>query len=376
MANFSTLKGHLMPAGRSTHHTATADAVKGDAVTHGDAVEGGVVRERHLAVAHGPIGDIAAGSAHVVIANPGDDSVSVLDSATLTVVDTVAMGGEPTAVAVSEDRAYVSIATGSQDAVSVVDLGTRTVIKTYPVAFAVTALTIGPDGKRVYAGRADQDRVDVAVIDVTAERVGTIEIGRRPAANIDALRVDPTGRRLYVAVTDTSGSQLIVVDTATSSISRVVPIGSPVRDIAYAGGALYVLTSDRAVGGAVHAVDLATMKVTDTVTLGGAPTQLVASPDETRAYVVDYDRVAVVSTLSMDVVDSLKVDGRPSCVAQGVDSSRLYIADYTGGVSVFSVESSIDALYSQFLATDPVALTASRAPRALHVPRVLQPVSA
>jgi DNA-binding beta-propeller fold protein YncE len=139
---------------------------------------------------------------------------------------------------------------------------------------------------------------------------------------------------------------------------------------------VYVLTSDRAVGGAVHAVDLTTMRVTDTVTVGGAPTQIVTGPDETRAYVVDYDRVAVVCTLSMDVVDSLKVDGRPSCVAQGADSSRLYIADYTGGVSVFSVESSIDALYSQFLATDPVALSASRAPRALHVPRVRQPVSA
>ncbi|PRC50226.1 hypothetical protein C6A85_70580, partial [Mycobacterium sp. ITM-2017-0098] len=73
------------------------------------------------------------------------------------------------------------------------------------------------------------------------------------------------------------------------------------------------------------------------------------------------------------IVDALKVDARPSCAAQGLEGSRLFIADYSGAVSVFSVESSIEALYSQFLATDPVALSV---PRALHVPRTLQPVTA
>lgn len=357
-------KGRLLQGDKAASHGADEPLV--------DA-EGDVVLGRRLTVSRGPIGDIAASDTAVVMANVGDDSVSVLDPATFGLVGAIAMGGEPMAVVVSDDRAYVSIAADSHDAVAVVNLATRTVVKTYLVAFGVTALAVSDDGKRVYAGRAAHDRVDVAVIDVTAERVGTIEIGVGPAANIDALRVDPTGKRLYVAVTDTIGSALIVVDTETSRVIRVVPVGSPIRDIAYAGGAVYVLTSDRAVGGAVHAVDLATMTVTDMVTLGGAPTQLVTSPDGTRAYVVDYDHVAVLCTLSLDVVDSLKVDARPSCVAQGADSSRLYVADYAGAVSVLSVESSIEVLYSQFLATDPIALSMPRAPR---VPRTLQTVTA
>lgn len=365
MANFLMPKGHVIPSGKAGSHVADEPLL--------DASKGDVVLERRVAVSRGPIGDLAAGSGSAVMANAGDDSVSVLDAATLALVDTIAMGGEPTAVAVSDDRAYVGVASDSHDAVCVIDLGTRTVIKTYPVAFGVTALAVGADGKRVYAGRAGHDRVDVAVIDVTAERVGTIDIGRGPAANIDALRVDSAGKRLYAAVTDTRGSRLVVVDTETSRTTRVVPVGSPIRDIAHAGGAVYVLTSDRAVGGAVHVIDLATMKVTNTITVGGAPTQLAISPDQTRAYVVDYDHVAVLCTLTLDIVDSLKVDARPSCAALGVDGSRLYIADYSGAVNVFSVESSIEALYSQFLATDPVALSV---PRALHVPRTLQPVTA
>lgn len=355
MANFVMPQRHVM-------HNRTADSRVADAPLVTTAAND-VVLERRLAVSSGPVGDIAAGDGVVVMANAGDDSVSVLDAATLAVVATIAVQGEPLAVAVANDRAYVGIAASSHDAISVIDLDNKTVIKTYPVASGVTALAVSPDGKRVYAGRSAQDTVDIAVIDVTAERVGTVEVGRAPTANIDALRVDPNGKRLYLGVTDVSGSRLIVVDAETSLVSRVVPIGSPIRDIAYAGDAIYMLTSDRAVGGAVHVVDLATTRVTDTANLGGAPTQLVMSSDQSRAYIVDYDRVAVLCTLSLEVVDSLKVDARPSCVTQGGDGSRLYIADYAGGLSVFSVESSIAALYSQFLATDPIALEPPRIQR-------------
>jgi len=358
MANFLVPMGHLMRDGNSGSHGAHEALV--------DTAKGAVVLERRTAVGHGPIGDIAVGAAGVVVTNFGADSVSILDPAGLAHADVVHLAGEPNAVVVTEDRAYVATASASHDDVSVIDLDTRTVVATFPVAFGVTALTAGPDGKRIYAGRTADDRVDITVIDVVAERVGTIDIGYGPAACIDALRVDPDGKRLFAAVTDSVGSRLVVVDAETSRVQRVIGVGSPIRDIACAGGAVYVLTSDRAVGGAVHVVDLSTGKVTDTVELGGAPTQLVMSPDQARAYIVDYDRVAVLCTLSLEVLDSLSVDARPSCVASGVDGSQLYVADYSGAVNVFAVESTMEVLYSQFLATDPIAV---------GTPRFLQPAT-
>lgn len=363
MANFSVPKGRLMLNGGAGSRAASH--VADEPLT--DVAKSDIVLERRITLGRGPVGDIAAGQGFVVMANAGDDSVSVIDPTTLAVVDTIAVDGQPVAVAASGDRAYVCVAAESYDAVCAIDLETGTVVSTYPLAFGVTALAVSPDGKRVYAGRDAQDRVDVAVIDVTAERVGTIGIGSGPAAAVDALSVDPSGKRLYVAVTDAVGSRLVIVDTETSLVDRVLPIGAPIRDIAYAGGAVYVLTSDRAAGGTVHVVDLSAMRVTDRVVVGGAPTQLTMSADQTRAYIVDYDRVAVLCTLGLDVVDSLAVDARPSCVTHPADSSRLYIADYTGAVSVFSVESSIETLYSQFLATDSIAL---------GVPRALQPTPA
>ena len=135
----------------------------------------------------------------VVVTNYGDDSVSFLNPDTLVVEDTIGVPGEPFAALVSDDRAYVSTSSASYDAVSVIDTNTRTVIATYPLAFGVTALAISPDGKRVYAGRTGHDHVDVAVIDTTAERVGTIDIATGAGIGVDAIAVDPTGKRLYVA---------------------------------------------------------------------------------------------------------------------------------------------------------------------------------
>ena len=276
------------------------------------------------------------------------------------VEDSIGVPGEPFAVVVSDDRAYVSTSSASYDAVSVIDTNTKTVISTYPLAFGVTALAISPDGKRVYAGRTGNDHVDVAVIDTTAERVGTVDIATGAGIGVDAIAVDPTGKRLYVATTDARGSQLVVVDAETARVDRKVWVGSPIRDLAFADGTAYVLTSDRSHGGAVSVIDMSTNRITDTVELGiGAPTQMTLSPDKTRAYVVDYDHVAVLCTLTHEVVTTVSVDARPSCVTVDSDGDRLYVADYAGEVSAFSIASTLPLLYSQLIAPP----TRSRCPR-------------
>ena len=98
-------------------------------------------------------------------------------------------------------------------------------------------------------------------------------------------------------------------------------------------------------------------RITDTIELGiGAPTQMTLSTDKTRAYVVDYDHVAVLCTLTHEVVNNVTVDARPSCVAVNFDGGRLYVADYAGEVSAFSIASTLPLLYSQLVATDAIAL--------------------
>ncbi len=338
-------------------HTDASHEAGGTGVTI-EEIDSGAVRR--LTTGRGPVGDIAAGPRVVAVANPADDTVTLLDPHTLDERAVLSLGGEPTGVVVSDDRAYLSVTSAQQDSVVVVDVETAAVTATFPVASGITALAVGPDGKRLYAGRASGDRVEVTVIDVTAERAGTIDIGQGPAANIDALALDPRGRRLLVGVTDDRGSQLVIVDAETARVQRVVPVGSPLRDLACAGDTVYALTSDRSTGGAVHVIDLATARVTGTIAVGGAPTQLSLSRDEARVYVVDYDRVHVMCTMRLEVVDAVSATARPSCVAHSADGGELFLADYSGNVAVHAVESTIGMLYSQFLATEPFAMNARR----------------
>jgi YVTN family beta-propeller protein len=312
-----------------------------------------------VAVQRGPIGDLAvdADSNTIVVTNYGDNSVSVIDTDTMAIEDTIAVVGEPFAATAANDRAYITTTSASYDAISVIDTTTKTVIASYPLAFSVTAVAVSPDGKRVFAGRTGPEHVDIAVIDVTAERVGTIDVAQGPGISIDAVRVDPSGKRVYAATSDARGSRLVVVNAETARVDANVGIGAPIRDLALgADGTAYVLTSDLARRGVVHIVDLATNKVRDGVESGAAPTQLVLSPDGTRVYIVDYDEVAVLCTLTNEVINSVKVGAQPSCVAMSADGSRLYVADYAGKVTAFSVASTMSPMYSRFLATDPIAI--------------------
>jgi YVTN family beta-propeller protein len=314
-----------------------------------DAGEREVTLLGRTMVGRGPISDIAVHADTVVVTNFGDNSVAVLASDTLALRAGV-FAGQPTTVAVTDDRAFVAVSSAGYDAVAVVGTDSGEVIREYPLAFTVTALVASPDGKRLYAGRAGDDGVDVAVIDVTAERVGTIYIAKGSDATIDAMRLDASGRRLFVAVSDARGSRLLTVDVESSRVRRTLEIGAAIRGLEIGlDGAAYVLTSDIADGGVLYFVDLVNNKIAGATRVAEAPTQLSLSSDGARAYVVDYGQVVVVDTDTRAIVTTVSVGARPSAIAIGVD--RLYVADYDGGLAAYAVEAPMPILYSQFVSS-------------------------
>ncbi|MCF6388160.1 hypothetical protein L2K20_14370 [Mycobacterium sp. MBM] len=301
-----------------------------------------------VAINRGPIVDLTANADTILVANYGDDSVALVrpDSAGLPAL--VSVDGEPLAVALTDDLAFVLTSAVEADTVEVIDTRTHTVVGSYPLAFSVTAVLAGPDGKRAYAARAGHDHVDVAVIDVTAERVGTIDIGSGAGSTIDALAMDAAGRRLYVGVTTSRGSRVVVVDIETARARKSIALGAPIRDLAVAAdGTVYVLTSDLQARGVIEVIDPSTFAVTARIDAGTLPIQMSLSLDGARVYVVDYDRVTALCTVTHEVVETLTVGARPVATALNSAGDRLYVADVEGNVTAFRVAAPTP-MYSPF----------------------------
>ena len=93
------------------------------------------------------------------ITNVIDDTVSVIDTATNTVIDTIIVGDRPIPVAVSPDGTRVYVGNNDDDTVSVIDTSTNTVIDTVNVGDGPIGMAVTPDNTRVYVANEDDDTV-------------------------------------------------------------------------------------------------------------------------------------------------------------------------------------------------------------------------
>jgi YVTN family beta-propeller protein len=122
------------------------------------------------------------GGTQTYVTSPGGGTVSVIDTATNSVVATISLGisQNPFGVAITPDgtRAYVTI-NFPNNFVSVIDTATNTVVTTIPVGVGPTGVAITPDGTRAYVTNNDSDTV--SVIDTTTNTVvATIPVGVGP----------------------------------------------------------------------------------------------------------------------------------------------------------------------------------------------------
>ncbi|MFF3086476.1 beta-propeller fold lactonase family protein, partial [Streptomyces nojiriensis] len=97
----------------------------------------------------------------VYVTNYGADTVSVINTAMNTVVDTVSVGDAPQGVAVSRDGTRAYVVNAGADTVSVINTAMNTVVDTVSVGDAPREVALSPDGTRAYVTNANVDTVSV-----------------------------------------------------------------------------------------------------------------------------------------------------------------------------------------------------------------------
>lgn len=314
-----------------------------------------------IPVRKGPIGDIAtsADGKRLVVTNCADDSVSVIDTETRRVIETVNGVSEPSAIVLAGNLAYVSTVTTSYDSVEVLDVSTGTVVGAHPLALNVSDVAVSPDAKWVYAGRNGVHGADLAVLDTTTDRVEVIDIAGASGTTIECVRASADGT-LFLGINGPVGGRVVAIETGARRgradkarswrrkpqsgphVVGAVEIGSAVRDVAISpdGGTAYVASCGVDFGAVVDVIDTRTSTITSTrkiSEIGGLVTRLSLSGDGDRAYLISEDRVTVLSAATQDVVATIRVD-QPSCAVESADGQRLYIADYAGSITVAALE--------------------------------------
>ena len=295
-----------------------------------------------IALGRGPIADIAVGpdGATIVVTNSGDDSVSVLSARTGEVETVTPVAGEPFAVATARGGAFVAASQPTYDTVSAIGTRARSFVASLPLDSDVVAIAASRGGRRLFVTGTGPETADLTIVDVESGRVRTVAVDDADSI-VGAVRVASEGRFVYVATSATQRGKLTVVDAARARIAGVVPTDSPIQDFVLSGdgSAAHVLGRDDQYGGFVQTIDTTTKRVLSTTWIGGHPTQFALGVDETRMYIVDVDRVAVMCMITHQIVDALAVGTQPSCVAVSPGGGLLYVADYSGALTAFAVAS-------------------------------------
>lgn len=297
---------------------------------------------RTLAAGHGPVSDLAVSpdGRYLVTAHYGADVVCVIDTATLSVTATVDGLSEPYAAVVVADRAYVSAASNEVDAVVAVD--TRTGMPLAATTFEMTAggLAVSPAADVLYVARTADDVVDIAAIDIETGAITPIALPSVLGASVESLCINADGTRLFAALATPTGGMLAIISTKDREVRSIVSIAGSIGDIAVMpnGRTVFATGWDAEFGGAIHVIDVVGARVTDTIGMGGVPTQVVLGRGGSCAYIVDRNEIAVLCTATTEIVDSIVIGPQLSCLAADPVRNRLYAADYTGAITALRVE--------------------------------------
>src|SRR6516164_1694571 len=300
----------------------------------GDQMSHGVSRARRCAagVTCLPFAISIAAADTIYVSNEKDNTITVVDGASLEPVKTIPVGQRPRGILLSKDGKSLYICASDSDHIEVLDLGTDTVVRTLPSGTDPEYFALDPTGKLLYVANEDDNLVTIVDID-RGDVVTEIPVGVEP----EGMGISPDGK--YLVNTSETTNMAHVIDTAKRQIVANILVDSrPRRAVWTADGAQFWVSSE--IGGTVSVVDAAKREIIKRITFAvpGVPTEAIQpvgiaiTPDRKLAFVAlgPANRVAVVDAQSYEVQKYLLVGQRVWSLAFNPDYSRLYT---TNGVS-------------------------------------------
>jgi RHS repeat-associated protein len=263
------------------------------------------------------------------VANYSDNTVSVVNSATNTLLATIPVGTNPYFAAANPGGSRVYVSNISSNNVSVLDTASNAVIATIAVGVQPTGIAVSPTSNVAYV--TNFSGATVSVLNTTTNSVSaTVAAGTNPIN----VAMNPAGTRAYVS--NYGSNTVSVFDTASNTVIATVPVGANPRGLAVnpAGSLLYV---SNAGSNTVSVVNTVNNTVVATVAVGAYPLDVTVNPAGSRAYVSNYssNSVSLLDTASNAVVATVAVGTNPVGVALNPAATKAYVANF--GANTLSV---------------------------------------
>jgi len=277
------------------------------------------------------------------VTNGGGNSVTVFDLVNMQTAATIAVGEDPTDVAVSPTRDEVYVVNSGSGSVSVIDAVTNKVAATIGVHRDPESISVSANGERAYVANAGSN--NVSVVDLGKRRETTaVGVGESPTV----VRVSPDGATLVV--TNRSGGSATIIDAVRLRVRAVF------SGCAGATDAVILPDSSKAFvactgGHQVMAIGLARAasqnpedhidRLLAFLDVGREPVHLALKPDGGEIFVSNHggDTISEIATGANEVGGAYVVGENPSGGVVTADNSTLWVSNSgTSTVAAYSID--------------------------------------
>ena len=284
-------------------------------------------------------GTLPAVASNLYVTNTKSNSVSVIDTSTLEVVGTIALGaGKPNRIVFHPDGKLAWVVYDKSHDLGIIDADAKKLVRRVKIGGNPYNLAFTPDGRYLYVldWSSDTSNDEVIMYDLRAERIdGRVEVSTWPAHGV----FSRDGRLFYVS--GESAGDVTVIDTAKREIvGRLVHGGGDAMGLALRadGKLLYAAAGENK---AILKIDTATHKVTGTIPLPGIVHESTLTLDGKFLYVTlrKANRVVVVRTEDDKIVATIPQKAYPDLVTMEPTGRYALVTNrYADAVSVIDLK--------------------------------------
>jgi YVTN family beta-propeller protein len=264
----------------------------------------------------------AVAAPKVYVGNFGDNTVSVIDTATRTVVATIPVAQGPHGMAITRDGRTVYVTGDGSSEMSVIDTATDKVVKTVEVGKTPNGVSLTAGDKLALVAVYAEDRI--AFFDTAAQTV----VGSVAVPKPHTISISPDGKLAYVTTQEPGHFALTVVDIAARAVVRSVPLEKTPRDaeFGYDGKAFYFTEAGVS---AVQVLDPATDRIVAEIPTGVSPhfVNVFRSAPLGMVIVQGPGQVLLFDPATNKPVRTIGVGKQPHWLALSGDGKTAYVSN-------------------------------------------------